>query len=168
MITYEPRSWFTLLFRWHGSVVPGIFLELIVAIGIGFLAYWMVANGYGIRGGVDFLDSQSDREDASGEIMSDHVHTMLGVPLGFLLIFRSNSAYGRYWCGRGRAAVCPARSLACPTTYHADVSQRCPHPRRCLPPLPASPDAHACTVYGWPDAGRVELPLAWLCGAAVS
>jgi len=100
MIDYEPKAWFTLIFRWYGSVVPGIFIELILTLGLGFLAYWLDSQRIRMRDLVAFIDDPDEEIDGQMEIVDDKVHSLLIIPLGFLLIFRSNNAYARYWEGR--------------------------------------------------------------------
>lgn len=102
MIQYEPKAAFTLIFwSWRGSVVPRIFCELIVAIGLGFLAYYADNVGVELVSLVDFLGS--DASDVSlpsverGEVLDAWVHALLILPIAFLLGFRSVIAYVRYW-----------------------------------------------------------------------
>lgn len=101
MIVYDPKEWFMLLFRWRGSVVPAIRIELLLAVGFGFFAYFLAVRGVVLRRAADFLGaSLVSLDDPDEEVVDNHIHSMLIFPLGFLLIFRSNNAYARYWCAR--------------------------------------------------------------------
>lgn len=117
MINYNPKNFFTLIFRsWRGSILGNIFLELLLAIGVGFLAYWADHRGVELVKLVDFLGS--DVSDArhvelleKGELLDDEVHSLLILPIGFLLIFRSVIAYSRYWCAARDVQCCRTLSL---------------------------------------------------------
>ena len=81
MIDYDPRSWTGQLFVVRGTVAPRIVWR-VLAFGI-----WAAAV-------VAF-----HRRIAPVEVPST-VHTLLGVALGLLLVFRTNSSYDRFWEGR--------------------------------------------------------------------
>ncbi len=88
MITYNPKDWFTFIFRLHKSDTIRKLLPMIIAMGIyGWLIayleleYWDIAdNGY-----VKNLTL---------------LHNLLGFVLSLLLVFRTNTAYDRWWEGR--------------------------------------------------------------------
>jgi ion channel-forming bestrophin family protein len=80
VIDYEPKRWGSILIRTAGSVGPRLLPRTIVAGLIGGLATWLyVEHGF-------YIPSLA--------------HTVLGVALGLLLVFRTNASYDRYWEGR--------------------------------------------------------------------
>lgn len=80
MIEYQPKSFFRIVFRVHGSVVPVLAPRIAVAMGLGLAA----AYGY----------------ERHGLKLPSIAHTLLGVALGLLLVFRTNASYDRFWEGR--------------------------------------------------------------------
>ncbi|KAJ1620579.1 Bestrophin, RFP-TM, chloride channel-domain-containing protein [Pavlovales sp. CCMP2436] len=101
MIAYDSRCWFSLLFRWRGSVVPRIWFELVLSVGFGFLAYYADNAGVELVRLVDFLGY--DASDITlpvldkGEVLDEEIHSLIMLPIGFLLIFRTFIAYSRFW-----------------------------------------------------------------------
>lgn len=82
MIRYETHDWFGILTRVRGTVLPRIAVRvlLVAAIGLGAAA---------LR-----------RYDVIDLAIPGIIHTMVGVALGLLLVFRTNASYDRYWEGR--------------------------------------------------------------------
>jgi ion channel-forming bestrophin family protein len=80
MIEYDAKSWSRVLWQLHGSVVPRLVPRILMTAGIGLLASLLFSR-YGVR-------------------LPNTAHTMLGVALGLLLVFRTNASYDRYWEGR--------------------------------------------------------------------
>jgi putative membrane protein len=88
MITYDPKEWFSFIFRFHRG---DTFRKLIpVMIGIGLysagvawleIEYWQLSQGSHVK---------------NVTVM----HTMLGFVISLLLVFRTNTAYDRWWEGR--------------------------------------------------------------------
>jgi len=82
MFQYDTRNWLRLLISIRGTVLPRIAVRVLIATGLGLaitvLAKRGVAN-LAIAGGV---------------------HTLVGVALGLLLVFRTNASYDRFWEGR--------------------------------------------------------------------
>lgn len=84
MITYNPKDWFKLIFQFHKSdtfrrLIPvmlgiGVFTAAIVTLEI-YVFNWTYKNNTAI-------------------------HSILGFVLSMLLVFRTNSAYDRWWEGR--------------------------------------------------------------------
>lgn len=76
-------NWFLFIFRNSKYQFPGMVSSVITISGISFLAVWL-----------------HDRY----EVLSVHVpssfHTVLGLVVGLLLVFRTNTAYDRWWEGR--------------------------------------------------------------------
>jgi ion channel-forming bestrophin family protein len=101
MIQYDPHRWFDHLFDVKGSLIPEITLRVLSCVvwSVGVVAF--------------------DRYVGSVSIPPT-VHTLLGVALGLLLVFRTNSSYHRFWEGReiwGRL-VNESRNLARGVAVH--------------------------------------------------
>lgn len=84
MITYNPKDWWKLIFAFHRSdsfrvLLPGM---IGVAVYTGIIAY--IEN--------DFLHVTFKNTTL--------VHSLVGFVLSMLLIFRTNTAYDRWWEGR--------------------------------------------------------------------
>jgi putative membrane protein len=80
MVDYDAKRGLWLLFRIRGSVVPELALRTLVVAAIGGGAAWLYQyNGF---------------------CVPPVAHTMLGLALGLLLVFRTNSSYDRFWEGR--------------------------------------------------------------------
>jgi putative membrane protein len=87
---YSAKRWFTLVFRFRGSVVPALVWRTALATALGGVALWLHRQ-YGFH-------------------LPPLAHTMLGVALGLLLVFRTNSAYDRFWEGRRLVGLMVNRS----------------------------------------------------------
>jgi len=81
MVDYNPKSWFSQLFAIHGSIAPKIILRIILA------ALWSAAI---------VLVHRKVHPVGIPSI----VHTLVGLALGLLLVFRTNASYERFWEGR--------------------------------------------------------------------
>ena len=88
MVQYNPKDWFTFIFRFHKADTFRTLIPLMICIGIysgiiGYLevAYWKLADTSYIK---------------NITIM----HGMLGFVISLLLVFRTNTAYDRWWEGR--------------------------------------------------------------------
>jgi len=88
MLSYNPKEWFSFIFRFHKG---DTFRKLIpVMAGIG--AYSAV---------VAFLEIEYWQLADTSHIKNTTVmHTMLGFVISLLLVFRTNTAYDRWWEGR--------------------------------------------------------------------
>ncbi len=80
MIAYDGKRWIALLFKIRGSVVPALAGRTVIAGALGGLAAWLYHQ--------------------RGFHVPSTAHTILGVALGLLLVFRTNSSYDRFWEGR--------------------------------------------------------------------
>jgi len=80
MIAYDGRAWLPLLFRMRGSVIPRLLPRIVAAAGVGVVAVLLL-----------------QREHFKIPTLA---HTLVGVALGLLLVFRTNASYDRYWEGR--------------------------------------------------------------------
>ena len=85
MILYNPRAWFGLIFEFHRSDTFRKMLGVLLAFAAYATALTWVEiqfNEYFV-----FFDTIS-------------VHSLLGFIMGLLLVFRTNTAYDRWWEGR--------------------------------------------------------------------
>lgn len=85
------KSFRGIIFRWKGSIVPYIVPQLLIFVGLSFFVT---------------LYLKPEPIDPKG-------HLILGVPLSFLLVFKSQLSYNQYWEGRGHVGemVRACRSL---------------------------------------------------------
>lgn len=88
MISYNTKDWFTFIFRFHKADTFRTLMPIMFAIGlysgiIGYLEveYWKLADDSYVK---------------NITIM----HGMLGFVISLLLVFRTNTAYDRWWEGR--------------------------------------------------------------------
>lgn len=88
MIRYNTRDWFGTTFRFHraDTFIKLLPLILIIAVYSGVVAYFE-------------LDLEQVRELSYLKNVS-MMHTLLGLVLSLLLVFRTNTAYDRWWEGR--------------------------------------------------------------------
>lgn len=88
MIKYNPKNWFTFIFRFHQSDTFRKLLPMIISISIysALIAYWEQ----------DYLHLADDNRIKNISIM----HTLLTFVISTLLVFRTNTAYERWWEGR--------------------------------------------------------------------
>lgn len=102
MISYNTKDWFTFIFRFHKADTFRTLMPIMLAIGlysgiIGYLEveYWKLADSSYVK---------------NITIM----HGMLGFVISLLLVFRTNTAYDRWWEGRKMwgALVNNSRNLA--------------------------------------------------------
>lgn len=84
MITYNPKDWFSLIVKFHKSDTFRILLPVIISVGVyaGLIVFLEV----------HFFHVESKNPTA--------MHSILGFVLSMLLVFRTNTAYDRWWEGR--------------------------------------------------------------------
>ena len=83
MIQYNPRDWFGLIFKFHES---DTFRTL----------FWVIVSVAVFSWAVIYLELELLNMQFSSTIM----HTLLGFVISLLLVFRTNTAYERWWEGR--------------------------------------------------------------------
>ncbi|MFM2359760.1 MAG: hypothetical protein RLY16_1753 [Bacteroidota bacterium] len=88
MITYNTKDWLTFIFRFHKSDTVRQLWKLMIFIA---LYSWAVA--------FFVLDIRHLSNDSHLKNLT-LLHNLLGFVLSFLLVFRNNSAYDRWWEGR--------------------------------------------------------------------
>jgi ion channel-forming bestrophin family protein len=101
MIHYNPQRWLDHLFDVKGSLIPEITLRVLSCVA------WTV--------GVVLFHNYVVLVEVPAT-----VHTLLGIALGLLLVFRTNSSYNRFWEGReiwGRL-INESRNLARGASVH--------------------------------------------------
>ncbi|MBX7094124.1 MAG: hypothetical protein K1X56_05340 [Flavobacteriales bacterium] len=86
MIRYNPKTWFGQIFLFHRSDTLRILWQEMLIMGIysGILT-WIIT--------VNFPDHQHFKNTLS-------VHSLVGFVMGLFLVFRTNTAYDRWWEGR--------------------------------------------------------------------
>lgn len=102
MISYNTKDWFGFIFRFHKADTIRKLAPLIVAICVysGFIAYLELR----------YWKLSSDNFVRNIPVM----HSLLGFAISMLLVFRTNTAYDRWWEGRKLwgALVNNSRNLA--------------------------------------------------------
>jgi len=102
MINYNPKDWFTFIFRFHKADTVRKLFPLILSI----CAYsWLIA----------FLETNFLNLGETSHVKNIPVmHGLLGFAISMLLVFRTNTAYDRWWEGRKLwgALVNNSRNLA--------------------------------------------------------
>ncbi|UEG50965.1 hypothetical protein LK994_05690 [Ferruginibacter lapsinanis] len=102
MINYNPKDWFTFIFRFHKA---DTFRKLFPLI-IGICIYSFI---------IAFLEIEYFKLSANSYVKNIPVmHSLLGFAISMLLVFRTNTAYDRWWEGRKLwgALVNNSRNLA--------------------------------------------------------
>lgn len=96
MIKYNPKSWFGLIFEFHKSDTLRKLIYILIIYGI-------------YAGVIVYLELHYTNFKSTIAI-----HSLLGFVLGLLLVFRTNTAYDRWWEGRKvlGALVNTSRNLA--------------------------------------------------------
>jgi putative membrane protein len=85
MITYNPKDWFTFIFRFHKADTLRKLAPLILAISA---FTWLVA----------FLELEYFNLSDNSHVKNITVmHTLLSFVISMLLVFRTNTAYDRWW-----------------------------------------------------------------------
>ncbi len=80
MIDYNAKSWLRVITQMRGSVFPNLLPRITIAAALGAWAAWL--------------------QQEQGFKIPPIAHTLVGVALGLLLVFRTNTSYDRYWEGR--------------------------------------------------------------------
>ncbi len=88
MVDYNPKDWFTFIFRFHKADTFRKLLPMIMAIAaysalVSYLEleYWNLSHNSHLRN-------------------LPTLHSLMGFVLSLLLVFRTNTAYDRWWEGR--------------------------------------------------------------------
>jgi putative membrane protein len=88
MINYNPKQWFSFIFKFHKADTFRQLSPLMLSIGVyvGVIAYLEI----------DIFKLGEDSHLKNITVM----HGMLGFVISLLLVFRTNTAYDRWWEGR--------------------------------------------------------------------
>jgi len=88
MISYNPKEWFTFIFRFHKADTVRKLIPMIIGICIysGIIAFLELG----------FWNLSSNSYVRNIPVM----HSLLGFAISMLLVFRTNTAYDRWWEGR--------------------------------------------------------------------
>lgn len=102
MISYNPKDWLAFIFRFHKADTFRQLFPLIILIGIYSTAVAYLE--------LEYWDLPDDSHVKNISMM----HGMLGFVISLLLVFRTNTAYDRWWEGRKMwgALVNNSRNLA--------------------------------------------------------
>ena len=88
MISYNPKEWFTFIFRFHKADTFRKLLPLIIGVSV----YSAI---------VGYLEIEVFHLSENSYIKNIPVmHSLLGFAISMLLVFRTNTAYDRWWEGR--------------------------------------------------------------------
>src|SRR5688572_20900698 len=88
MISYNPKEWFTFIFRFHKADTVRKLGKLIIAIAIySAIIAWLELKFW-------------ELSDSSYVRNIPVMHSLLGFAISMLLVFRTNTAYDRWWEGR--------------------------------------------------------------------
>lgn len=83
MIAYNPKGWFSLIFKFHKS---DTFRQL----------FWVMVS----IAAYTFLVTYAELNYWHDRAFTNEVHALLGFVISLLLVFRTNSAYDKWWEGR--------------------------------------------------------------------
>jgi putative membrane protein len=135
MIEYDARAWLPILLRMRGSVIPRLMPRVLLTAALGVIAVLLLRrNDFKIPG---------------------NAHTLVGVALGLLLVFRTNASYDRYWEGRRILGFMVNRTRDLARQVGAYISD--PEARAALARLiPAYYWAAAQTLRKQPSLGQAE------------
>ena len=89
MISYNAKDWFTFIFKIHKAETMKRLLPLLLGVGL-YAGAWA------------FIENIFLAENKTIELLKDIgiVYTILGFTLSLFLVFRTNTAYDRWWEGR--------------------------------------------------------------------
>lgn len=88
MISYQPKDWFTFIFRLHKADTVRKLFPMLIAISI-------------YSGLIAFLELEVWELSKNNYVKNlTLLHNLLGFVLSLLLVFRTNTAYDRWWEGR--------------------------------------------------------------------
>jgi putative membrane protein len=87
MVKYNPKTWFHLIFHSYSTQVMKTLTPTLVIMGVYSSIVCYVAIEYVHLAGIIFHPTIA-------------MHSLLGIVLGLFLVFRTNTAYDRWWEGR--------------------------------------------------------------------
>ena len=88
MVSYSTKDWFTFIFRFHKADTFRKLMPIMLAIAL-------------YCGVIDYLEVEYFNLSQNSNIKNITImHGMLGFVISLLLVFRTNTAYDRWWEGR--------------------------------------------------------------------
>lgn len=87
MVQYNPKTWLSLIFHSYSRFVVKTMMPALIFMGLFATAVCLVMLEY-------FGFNKTHFQNTTA------LHSLLGVVLGLFLVFRTNSAYDRWWEGR--------------------------------------------------------------------
>jgi ion channel-forming bestrophin family protein len=84
-MSVDKTSWFQAVLQLRGSILPAIFPRVLLCSGLGFFISLIYYYGYSLP------------ESIFGSVITNVAYNLV---LGLLVVFRTNTAYDRYWEGR--------------------------------------------------------------------
>lgn len=102
MISYNPKDWFTFIFKFHKADTFRQLFPLLISLGF-------------YTGSIAYLELEHFNLAENHNLKNIPImHGMLGFVISLLLVFRTNTAYDRWWEGRKQwgALVNNSRNLA--------------------------------------------------------
>jgi len=119
MITYERSAYgWRLLFQFHGSAVYRSILPSLVSVALYFLYSEYIIEGEGI---------------GEEDILHPYAVGVLVTSSTFLIIFKLNQSYGRYWEACGATTQFMSKWMDA-TTHTASFHMQCDHYTKIKPP----------------------------------
>lgn len=109
MIEYDPHDWRDHLFDVRGSMLREIIVRVMSCVG------WAV-----VVTAVDLWFFPLSETATVAHGIPETAHSLIGVALGLLLVFRTNASYDRFWEGRKQwgSIVNESRNLARTASVH--------------------------------------------------
>ncbi len=83
MIEYDPSNRFQVIFSIHGTVMPSV-LAYVATLSVWTISLMLIYDHFG----------------TFGFEIGPQAHATVGVALGLMLVFRTNTSYDRFWEGR--------------------------------------------------------------------
>ncbi len=87
MIQYNPKTWFSLIFHSYSRFVVKTMLPALLFMGLFTASVCVIM--------LEVFGFNSSHFQSTTAL-----HSLLGIVLGLFLVFRTNSAYDRWWEGR--------------------------------------------------------------------
>jgi len=112
MITYNPKDWFTFIFRIHKAETFRQLMPLMIGVAI-------------YSGAIGYFEFHTWYSDETRELTKaiSAIYSILGFTLSLLLVFRTNSAYDRWWEGRKLWGELTNNTRAFASHFHAVLAK---------------------------------------------
>lgn len=106
MVGYNPKDWFSLIFHAYSAEVFRRLIPAMLGIGVFTAAVCWIE--------LEWMEAPVN--------LSNAVHSLLGFVLSLFLVFRTNTAYDRWWEGRKKWGDLVNTSRTCALRVHAYVA----------------------------------------------